>query len=278
MSNLKPSEILVKTQLVAGITPLNDNSNFPTHYADFGYGGLRSVVDLNNRNLIPNARRDQGMLVFVISEDKYYRLENGITNADWVELRIKNANDIGLSVETFVIADWTETNAPNNAIVVDINHGLNEQNITVDWYEDGIDGNVFVPWETLNLNSIRGCIPKGTFDTMTSNTGNAFGGFIRITTFIQPENSSNLEGHFQEFNNQTSGTGADWTETGMDTGIFELDITHGLNSNSIDYLLYLDNGCPVLICPTLITLTRITFQVPEATVFGGRVFITKVTG
>ena len=278
MSNLKPSEILVKTQLVAGITPLNDNSNFPTHYADFGYGGLRSVVDLNNRNLIPNARRDQGMLVFVISEDKYYRLENGITNADWVELRIKNANDIGLSVETFVIADWTETNAPNNAIVVDINHGLNEQNITVDWYEDGIDGNVFVPWETLNINSIRGCIPKGTFDTMTSNTGNAFGGFVRITAFVQPENSSNIEGHFQTFNNLTSGTDADWTETGTDTGIFELDITHGLNSNSIDYLVYLDNRCPVLICPTSITNTRITFQVPEATVFGGRVFITKVTG
>ena len=272
-----PDNIRSKIQIPAGITPINNNSSFPSHYSDFGFGGLRTVDSVSERNAIPALRRVNGMLVFVTNSDTYFRLSGGITNADWIEFQVKAAGTVGLDVQTFVITDWTETNAPNNAIVVDITHNLNEQNITVDWYQDGIDGSVFVPWESLNVNQIRGCIPKGTFVSGTD-TGNAFGGFIRITTFIQPENSSNIEGHFQEFNNQTSGAGADWTETGTDTGIFELDITHGLNSNSIDYLVYLDNGCPVLICPTTITLTRITFQVPEATVFGGRIFITKVTG
>ena len=276
MSNLKPSDILVKTRLVAGITPLNDNSNFPSHYADFGYGGLRSVTTITTRDAIPAARRDNGMLAYVISEDKYYKLLNGITNSDWVELAISSSSTVGLTEIEFSISDWTETNAPTGAIVIDLQHNLDQENITVDWFENNLDGAAFVPWESINLNTIRGCIPKGSFDGM-SDTGNAFGGEVRIAGFVAPANASNVESIRLTFNAATSGTNPSWVETGMDTGIYSLTLDHGLATNSIEYDYYIDDIVPNLIRATTLSTTQIEIQVPLANVFAGSVFITKVT-
>lgn len=50
-------------------------------------GDLRHIKsDLNGRNSIGNAQRYIGLEVYVISEDKKYRLVGGTTNSDWVEI------------------------------------------------------------------------------------------------------------------------------------------------------------------------------------------------
>ena len=305
---VKPSDLTSKIDIPAGISPINDNSQYPTHYADFGFGGLRSVTTESDRDMIPVLRRVDGMIVFVVNDNKYFRLEGGITNTNWTEFTLKrgghvienengsalpqrgNLQFIGAGTVTddilandrtivsldgtkllerqFVVADWTATDAPAGSIVVNLNHNLNTVNIIVEWYENTTQGAVFVPWQSIDNNNIRGCIPAG----------NGFVGLARIasSSVLSQDQGSLVRGFETSFNNLISGNDASWKETGTGTGIFELDITHGLNSTVVDYLLYLDNKCPVLICPILITTTRITFQVPQATVFGGRIFVTKI--
>ena len=277
---VKPSDLTSKIDIPAGISPINDVSEFPTHYSDFGFGGMRTVSTTAERDNIPSLRRVDGMIVYVENDETYYRLDGGITNTDWVEFSSGSAgNQVGLTEIDFAVADWTETNAPTGGIVVDIKHDLGERNITVDWFETNNDGNAFVPWETIDANNIRGCIPKGSFDSSATpvDTGNAFGGMVRITAFVQPANTSNIEGARFTFNSMTSGTGASWEETGTDTGIFELEINHGLSTNAIEYDYYIDEEVPNLIRATTISTTQLTIQVPEASVFAGSVFITKVT-
>ena len=303
-----PDNIRSKIQIPAGITPINNESEYPSHYSDFGFGGLRTVDNNTQRDAIPALRRVDGMIVFVINDNKYFRLEGGITNTDWTEFTLKRGGHIieredgtdlpprrnlqfigGVTVtdggattdrtvvsldgtklleRQFVVADWTATDAPAGSIVVNLNHNLNTVNIIVEWYENTTQGAVFVPWQSIDNNNIRGCIPAG----------NGFVGLARIasSSVLSQDQGSLVRGFETSFNNLISGNDASWKETGTGTGIFELDITHGLNSTVVDYLLYLDNKCPVLICPILITTTRITFQVPQATVFGGRIFVTKI--
>ena len=198
MSNLKPSDILVKTRLVAGITPFNDASNFPSHYADFGYGGLRSTTTIEARDAIPTPRRDEGMIVFVISENKYYRLEAGITNSDWVEfdtggglttlpnfVSSSSSRQVILTksgqLMTYALTDYREIDTrPNvntgslnllfttsdwitsgNELLLTLTHNLNSFELTVNFYEDNNSGDLFVPWEYSGLNRIIACIPSG---------------------------------------------------------------------------------------------------------------------
>ena len=305
---IKPSDLSSKIAIPAGISPVNDNSEYPTHYSDFGFGGLRTVDNVTERDAIPSLRRVRGMQVYVVNEKKYYRLEDGIANTNWTEFSLERGGHvieredgtdlpqrgklqfIGAGTITdggsttdrtivsldgtkllerqFVAADWTTTDAPAGSIVLNINHNLNTGNIIVEWYENTSQGAVFVPWESRDNNNIRGCIPAGS----------GFTGLARIasSSILTQEQGSGVRGFETSFNSLTSGNDASWIETGTDTGIFELDISHGLNSTVVDYLLYLDNRCPVLICPTAITTTRITFQVPQATVFGGRIFVSKI--
>ena len=278
MSNLTPSSIVAKTPLVSGITPVNNASLYPTHYADFGYGGLRSVTSIAARDAIPTDRRDTGMMAYVISSDEYYKLEGGIDNSNWALLAFQG-DTVGLTEIAFTVSDWTETNAPTGAIVVDILHNLNQTNIAVHWFEGGSDGPVFVPWESIDANTIRGCIPKGSFDSTSDpvDTGNAFLGDVRIVAFVEPENTSNVEGARFEFSASTTGTNPNWVETGTGSGIFSLIIDHGLGTNAVKFTYLIDNKIPNIIEPTTISTTQLIIQSPEEYVFAGSVFITKVT-
>ena len=61
------------TIVASPITPSSDLDRFPTHLAKYGQGGYRSVADINERNLIPEERLEEGMLVWVISEEALYQ-------------------------------------------------------------------------------------------------------------------------------------------------------------------------------------------------------------
>lgn len=65
------------------LSPTDTTDHYATHKAEFGQGGYRSVVDITTRDAIDPSRREAGMLVYVISEDKTYRLVNGILNTNW---------------------------------------------------------------------------------------------------------------------------------------------------------------------------------------------------
>lgn len=64
------------------IVPFTTDDTYATHIDIFGKGGYRSVIDLNERNSIPQNRRSVGMLVYVISEDVTYKLSD---NNEWCE-------------------------------------------------------------------------------------------------------------------------------------------------------------------------------------------------
>lgn len=76
---------IVGTNVGSKIVPTDTADTFPTHDAQYGLGGWRSVADLTARDAIPSDRREEGMAVYVASEEKQYRLVNGITNSDWEE-------------------------------------------------------------------------------------------------------------------------------------------------------------------------------------------------
>lgn len=66
------------------ISPTDNTDVYPTHKDIFGKGGYRTVADLAARDIVTPERREEGMLVFVLSTNTMYQLIGGITNSDWV--------------------------------------------------------------------------------------------------------------------------------------------------------------------------------------------------
>lgn len=62
------------------IVPTDDADEYPTHLAEYGKGGLRTVPTYADLALIPLLRRETGMEVFVASEALKYRLDGSLTN------------------------------------------------------------------------------------------------------------------------------------------------------------------------------------------------------
>ena len=65
------------------ISPTDSADTFPVTNPTFGLGGLRNVGSTADRDAIPADRREQGMLVFVENELKYYSLSGGTGNSNW---------------------------------------------------------------------------------------------------------------------------------------------------------------------------------------------------
>ena len=65
------------TVVVAPVVPTSTDDVYPTHHASYGKGGLRTVPSIVDRNLIPAGRLEEGMLVYVESDDSYYKLSGG---------------------------------------------------------------------------------------------------------------------------------------------------------------------------------------------------------
>jgi hypothetical protein len=67
------------------IAPTDSGDTFATQDETYNRGGFRTVADLTARDAITVDRRLEGMIVRVISTGKFYTLEGGIGNGDWVE-------------------------------------------------------------------------------------------------------------------------------------------------------------------------------------------------
>lgn len=66
------------------IAPSDTTDLYATHKEEFGQGGYRAVTNITERNLIGISRRKLGMVVYVIDEDKEYKLLGGLENTNWV--------------------------------------------------------------------------------------------------------------------------------------------------------------------------------------------------
>jgi len=85
---------------VAGFIAFTDsNDTYATQDSIYGRGGYRAVADITARDAITDDRRHEGMMVHVLSDNSYYTLEGGVTNADWTVS--------ALSAPTFSNADST---------------------------------------------------------------------------------------------------------------------------------------------------------------------------
>jgi len=72
------------TNVLAPVVPFDTADPYPSHVAAYGKGGYRSVANLAERDGIPSLRREAGMVVFVTSLQKEYRLETDLTT--WTEV------------------------------------------------------------------------------------------------------------------------------------------------------------------------------------------------
>lgn len=76
----------IQVAISGEITPTAISDTFPVLNPYWGLGGLRSVVNLTDRDSITPQRREAGMLVYAQTPGRYYKLEAGLTNTDWTDL------------------------------------------------------------------------------------------------------------------------------------------------------------------------------------------------
>ena len=67
------------------IAPTDSEDTYAVTDPTYGLGGLRTVNNTTARDSIPASRREEGMLVYVIGDQKYYQLLGGTTDAYWTE-------------------------------------------------------------------------------------------------------------------------------------------------------------------------------------------------
>lgn len=76
------------TNVMAPVVPFSTTDPYPSHEARYGKGGYRSVETTAERDGIPVLRREAGMLVWVISTQKAWRLDANLTT--WTEVTAIN--------------------------------------------------------------------------------------------------------------------------------------------------------------------------------------------
>jgi hypothetical protein len=82
------------TLVIAPVRPQAEEDTYPSAYANEIKGGVHSVSDLTARNAIPDLRREEGMLCYVLSDSTLYVLDGGITNDDWEKLQISKLEGV----------------------------------------------------------------------------------------------------------------------------------------------------------------------------------------
>lgn len=71
--------------IAAPISPRDTRHKYPTHFDQFGKGGYQSVLSISERDSITTDRKKNGMLVYVIGEDKTYILKEN----NWEEVKVQ---------------------------------------------------------------------------------------------------------------------------------------------------------------------------------------------
>ena len=80
------------------VSPTDSEDTYPVTNPIYGLGGLRTVVDQTARDAISDLRREEGMMVYVITDAKHYQLKGGTANTDWQQFTVSGASaEFGIS-------------------------------------------------------------------------------------------------------------------------------------------------------------------------------------
>lgn len=71
------------TLVIAPIRPQDSADTYPVAYSNEIAGGWHQVQSLSARDAIPDERRVEGMVCYVIDQSAYYVLKGGIDNSNW---------------------------------------------------------------------------------------------------------------------------------------------------------------------------------------------------
>ena len=77
------------------ISPTDTEDQYPVTNPLYGLGGLRTVSGITERNNISNLRREQGMIVFSVFDQKYFKLIGGTGNEHWEEFSFGSTGSQG---------------------------------------------------------------------------------------------------------------------------------------------------------------------------------------
>lgn len=121
------------------IAPISDAAVYPVTDPQWGLGGLRSVGTTAQRDQITVERRQIGMMVYVESDDNYYSLIGGTSNANWVEFSIGvgTPGATGVTGPQIVIIDTVSTTIDQTILKGSSAYALNGDSILLT-YAGGI--------------------------------------------------------------------------------------------------------------------------------------------
>ena len=127
------------TNISSPIVPFTTDDTYPTHEARYGKGGFRTVSEIADLNRIPEARLEEGMLVYVINDPNKVNTYQYI-DGEWVKSKIGS----GISkVETIEERDSLSRDEGDLIYVV--------EEKTVYIYQDGEWKDITVDKETLGI-------------------------------------------------------------------------------------------------------------------------------
>ena len=127
--------------LGAPILPATDEDIFPTHDARYGKGGYRSVADIAERDAIPAARREFGMVVHTRD-----------TNINWVWRNNGQADIWQIEPSTVTVASASamlQLSASRGTIV-------NRSDVNAVFVLNGDDPTLAANWVELSNNNLDG--------------------------------------------------------------------------------------------------------------------------
>ncbi len=113
------ANIIGGVQVTGFISPTDSSDTYAVIDPIYGVDGLRSVSGTTERNNITTERRREGMLVYVQSDGKYYKLLPSPwsgTNSDWVEFSVNSSG----GTDTY----WTSGSTGNFSIKAINDSGL----------------------------------------------------------------------------------------------------------------------------------------------------------
>jgi hypothetical protein len=77
----------VQVAITGLITPTSPTDTFAVHETWYGRGGFKRAIDLTERNsILPDRREVNITFCYVESTGRWYQLQGGIANTDWVDL------------------------------------------------------------------------------------------------------------------------------------------------------------------------------------------------
>lgn len=150
----------IGTLITAAIRPNDSLDLIASAFQNEIKGGLHSYSATTERDALIIERRQEGMLVYVADEQKFYKLNSGLTNSDWVEFSVgTNGNFLSISGGTVTGNTLFSSNLSASTIY------LGSENI-YDLINTAITGDTYVSGGTNVVVTQSGNVTGGTTFTV----------------------------------------------------------------------------------------------------------------